>query len=205
MPDPILAPAPCPPPPCVMAERHWLDPLARQLLRALGESRRPKPSAASAPPPWQIDVNRASRADWLRLAGCGPDQADLLVRLQQGGVQLSGANDLGQLLELPEAQLEAWRPHLLFRWYSEPPQPTPAPVDLNRARPGELDSLGVFPPDRRARFLRERARRPYAHLADLQERLALPAAVVEALIGRVSFSQGPTGPALPEAKPGAKP
>ncbi len=188
-----------------MAERHWLDPLARQLLRALGESRRPKPSAASAPPPWQIDVNRASRADWLRLAGCGSDQADLLVRLQQGGVQLSGANDLGQLLELPEAQLEAWRPHLLFRWYSEPPQPTPAPVDLNRARPGELDSLGVFPPDRRARFLRERARRPYAHLADLQERLALPAAVVEALIGRVCFSQGPTGPALPEAKPGAKP
>ncbi|MFZ4804007.1 MAG: hypothetical protein ACOYLI_05005 [Synechococcus lacustris] len=190
-----------------MAERHWLDPLARQLLRALGEGPRPQASAESAPapPPWQIDVNRASRADWLRLPGCMPEQADLLVRLQQGGVQLSGANDLGQLLELPPAQLEAWRPQLLFRWYSEPPQPTPAPVDLNRARPEDLDSLGVFPPDRRARFLRERARRPYAHLADLQERLSLPAAVVEALIGRVSFSPGPGGPALPGAKPGAKP
>ncbi len=50
---------------------------------------------------WRLDVNRATAADWLRLPGIGPHQVDLLLRLQAGGVQLSGPEDLEQLLELP--------------------------------------------------------------------------------------------------------
>lgn len=178
-----------------MAPRHWLDPLARRVLRLVDG---PPPPA---PTPWQIDVNRASRADWMRLPGCRDDQADLLQRLQQGGVQLSGPDDLAQLLDLPQEQLQRWRPHLLFRWYSEPPAPAPGPVDLNRAGAAALDALGLLTPERRARLLRERARRPFSDLADLQHRLGLPPTVVEALIGRVVFGNGVAGPVLPRHRP----
>lgn len=178
-----------------MAPRHWLDPLARQVLRLLDGPPPPGPT------PWQIDVNRASRADWLRLPGCRDDQADLLQRLQRGGVQLSGPDDLAQLLDLPREQLQLWRPHLLFRWYSEPPSPPPEPIDLNRAGAAALQSLGLLTPERCARLLRERARRPFSDLADLQLRLGLPPTVVEALIGRVVFGTGLVGPVLPRHRP----
>ena len=107
-----------------MAQGHWLDPLARQVLRVLKQPpTQTKKTAATPLRVWQIDVNRASLNDWLKLPGCQQAQAELLLRLQKGGVQLSGPADLAQLLELPAAQLEAWKPHLLFRWYSEPPSP----------------------------------------------------------------------------------
>lgn len=179
-----------------MAQGHWLDPLARQMLRVLKQPSK----KINLPTPWLIDVNRASLNDWLKLPGCNNSQAELLLRLQQGGVQLSGISDLAQLLELSTAQLEAWEPHLLFRWYSEPPSPSQPPINLNSAVAAELIALEVFNQERYKRLLRERARRPFSDLADLQDRLGLPAAVVEALIGRVSFGQG-SGPALPSTRP----
>jgi DNA uptake protein ComE-like DNA-binding protein len=179
-----------------MAQSHWLDPLARQVLRVMKQPS-PKPDPALA---WQIDVNRASLSDWLKLPGLQTNQAELLLKLQRGGVQLSGPADLGQILELSEVQLELWKPHLLFRWYSEPPSPVQAPINLNSALAAELSSLEVFSPDGRKRLLRERARRPFSDLADLQERLGLPAGVVEDLIGKVSFGLR-SGPALPSTGP----
>lgn len=193
MADPILTPVTRP---AQMAQRHWLDPLARQLLKLI-EAPRPAVAKAPTPAPWRLDVNRANRADWLRLPGCEPAQADLLLRLQQGGVQLSGCDDLANLLNLSTPQLEAWRPHLLFRWYSEPPAALTGLLDLNRASAAELESLEPLTPARRQRLLRERTRGPFSHMADLQERLGLPAAVVEALIGRVCFGAASSGPELP--------
>ena len=35
-----------------------------------------------------MEVNRASREQWLQLPGCSDDTADLLLRLQQGGAEL---------------------------------------------------------------------------------------------------------------------
>ena len=131
--------------------RHWLDPLARRLLQASGELPSPpkpiEPLVLDTPAvnTWQIDVNRASQSDWLKLPGCSSDQADLLVRLQRGGVQFSGADDLSRLLELGSEQLELWLPHLLFRWYSEPPNPAVTAVDLNNASNLQLQALGLSP------------------------------------------------------------
>jgi DNA uptake protein ComE-like DNA-binding protein len=231
-----------------MAQRHWLDPLARQLLRAAGQL--PQPSAGGSPRTgdtrqndgpasdrdadsverellalrlrhdpgcplrtpvevaqaaalgWRLDVNRASASDWRRLPGIEPQQVDLLLRLQAGGVQLSGAEDLQRLLDISDAQLGLWLPVLAFRWYGEPaPQPSPpARLDLNRASLQHLQELGLSD-ERLGRLLRERTRQPFRDLADLQQRLSLPASLVEGWIGKVCFGSAPQGPMLP---PGAK-
>ncbi len=252
-----------------MAQRHWLDPLARQLLIATGQLPRPErmaprslqdpaqvavdaaalvlgwwqsdkvaPSALPAQDPqareleqqeaierellalqlvqqpgrrlnsaeeveraaalgWRLDVNRATAADWLRLPGCSPDQADLLQRLQAGGVQLSGPEDLQRLLKLDPQRLRSWLPLLEFRWYGSPPATVPGPVAVNAAPAPQLRRLEGLAEAQLARLLQERSRRPFRDLADLQQRLALPATVIEGWIGRVSFEPPPPGPRLP--------
>ncbi|MFO8238826.1 MAG: hypothetical protein R6U00_11390 [Prochlorococcaceae cyanobacterium] len=232
-----------------MARRHWLDPLARRLLRASGQlpaaqnsDAARKPAAATADAcqqkrgieierellalklrqdparplstaeeveqaaalGWRLDVNRACAADWNRLPGIAADQVDLLLRLQAGGVQLSGAEDLQRLLDLPGPLLQSWLPVLLFRWYGEPASPPAAlsRLDLNRAGSSQLERLGLSA-ERRQRLLRERARRPFRDLADLQQRLHLPPELVENWIGKVSFSASQAGPELPPAHRGA--
>ncbi len=151
---------------------------------------------------WRLDVNRASPDDWLRLPGITPTQVDLLVRLQRGGVQLSGIDDLERLLELPRSQVLAWEPLLLFRWYGDgaPHSANPRAVDLNHATAAALEQeLPQLDAVRRARLLRERQRTPFRDLADLQQRLQWPPALVEELIGKVRFGQGPAGPQLPRS------
>lgn len=150
---------------------------------------------------WRLDVNRATPADWARLPGCTPDHADLLARLQAGGVQLSGPEDLGQVLQLPPATLQAWLPLLAFRWYGDGPPPAPVPaVAVNQAGPAQLALLPGLTPERSSRLLRERTRAPFRDLADLGARLALPPALLEQWIGRVAFQAGPAGPELPPAR-----
>ena len=151
---------------------------------------------------WRLDVNRASANDWLRLPQITRDQVDLLLRLQQGGVQLSGPDDLQRLLDLPAALVASWEPLLQFRWYGDgaPTAVTPLLIDLNRAPAQALErQLPQLSPERRQRLLRERQLAPFQDLAELQERLQLPAAVVEELIGKVRFGQGSAGPELPRS------
>jgi DNA uptake protein ComE-like DNA-binding protein len=146
---------------------------------------------------WRLDVNRATAADWLRLPGISADQVDLLIRLQAGGVQLSGPEDLQRLLDLPAAVITGWQPLLAYRWYGEPPAGSPpARVDINKAHVRELEALGLSS-QRCSRLLRERARAAFEDLADLQQRLHLPAELIESWIGRVSFGKGQAGPKLP--------
>jgi DNA uptake protein ComE-like DNA-binding protein len=150
---------------------------------------------------WRLDVNRASASDWERLPGLTGKHRDLLLRLQAGGVQLSGAEDLQRLLEVSDGLLQAWLPVLEFRWYGAPaPVAEPERLDLNRASAAQLQGLGLTP-ERIQRLQRERLRQPFQDLADLQQRLQLPAALMEQWIGRVCFGNGPVGPVLP---PGPK-
>jgi DNA uptake protein ComE-like DNA-binding protein len=155
---------------------------------------------------WSLDVNRATAADWGRLPGCGREQVDLLLRLQKGGVQLSGPEDLRAVLELDAALLASWLPLLSFRWYGEPPAPAgPVPVAVNLASARDLAALPELTEERCARLLRERARGSFRDLADLRDRLGLPPAVVERWIARVSFEPGRPGPDLPLSPPPAPP
>ena len=185
-----------------MPRSHWLDPLARQVLMATGQLAKPPLHAPKPieqqPPSWMLDVNRATIAEWRMLPGCTNDMADLLVRLQQGGVQFAEAEDLFRLLDLTSEIRDLWQPHLIFHWYGDAPtQPELKPIDLNNADAEELSLLG-WPQQRLDGLLRERNRAGFSDLADLQSRLCLPASAVEALIGRVRFeTRRANGPTLP--------
>ena len=86
-----------------MPRSHWLDPLARRVLQATGQLPPARSSETSSetsnsslqsrepalPSNWFLDVNRGSREQWRELPGCTDDMADLLVRLQRGGVQFA--------------------------------------------------------------------------------------------------------------------
>lgn len=191
-----------------MARRHWLDPLARKVLQAMGDLPpdpvQPLRTASSSvqeqtpAPSLSIDVNRATAEQWRQLPGCSEVMIDQLLRLQQGGVQFSQLEDLAQLLDLSETLCDLWRPHLIFRWHGDSPaQPEQSLLDLNAASPRLLASSLAWPDDRLEQLIAERRRKPFQHLADLQERLCLPPDVVEALIGRVCFGARPSGPSLP--------
>jgi len=221
-----------------MAKRHWLDPLARQLLNAADRIGTPIPTDPSGGAPqargsaetqgrpglflalgqelgqrlgdalaprraatqgWTLDVNRASAAEWQQLPGCTAPQSDLLLRLQRGGVQLSGIEDLQQLLNLDALTMEQWRPLLVFRWYDAPAAiQNPVLVPINQAGAQVLQEQLGLSPDRSRRLLRERGRGPFHDLADLQLRLQFPPEVIEAMIGKVEFTDAEPGPRLPD-------
>jgi DNA uptake protein ComE-like DNA-binding protein len=189
-----------------MARQHWLDPLARKLLQAIGDlppdpQTQPKAKIREQPqsaPSWSLDVNRATTEQWKKLPGCNEDMIDVLMRLQRGGVQFTHMNDLSSLLDLPSDLLELWEPHLLFRWHGDSPVLPEQPLlDLNAAAPLLLKQSLHWPERRLQGLIQERRRQPFEHLADLQERLCLPPDVIENLIGRVSFGIRPSGPSLP--------
>ncbi|MEB3263210.1 MAG: hypothetical protein VKJ66_02435 [Synechococcus sp.] len=180
----------------LLALRLAQDPRLR--LRDAAEVRR---AAALG---WRLDVNRATAADWRRLPGCRPEHVDLLLRLQSRGIQLSGAEDLQRLLELDGATVAAWEPLLEFHWYGEPPAPAQRPLEVNQATARELQQTLALNEERTQRLLRERARQPFRDLADLQERLQFPPALLEGWIGRVRFSPGPAGPRLPRPSSAAR-
>ena len=191
----------------VMARGHWLDPLARKVLQAVGELPPDPPNQGASPSPapvtpsvpsWVIDVNRATAQHWRQLPGCSEEMIDLLLRLQRGGVQFSQADDLFQLLDLPAHKAEEWRPHLIFHWYGDaPPLPETTNLDLNAASAQELEQSLDWPEQRLTLLLKERIRRPFHNLADLQERLCLPPETVEQLLGKVRFGDRRPGPSLP--------
>ena len=191
--------------PKAMSRQHWLDPLARKLLQATGDlppdpvRAKPKPrETPSAADTWTLDVNRATPEQWQKLPGCSEDMVDVLMRLQRGGVQFSQLDDLALLLNLPADLIGLWTPHLVFRWHGDTPVlPEQPPLDLNAAAPTLLEETLKWPKPRLQRLIQERRRKPFEHLADLQERVCLPPDAVEQLIGRVSFGARPSGPSLP--------
>lgn len=201
IPAPASAPAPAPDPELAEQERLNQELLALKLRQNPGLRLRSSAEVRQAAAlGWRLDVNRATAADWLRLPGCQPNQVDLLVRLQAGGVQLSGPEDLQRLLQLDAATLATWLPLLEFRWYADASGRGPLPLDLNRA---SGDAIARQQPElageRLKRLLRERQRGPFRDLAELQQRLQLPPALVEGLIGRVCFGEGAPGPDLPRS------
>ena len=166
-----------------MPRSHWLDPLARRVLQATGQLPPARSSAASnhslarpepaLPSNWFLDVNRGSQQQWRELPGCTDDMADLLVRLQRGGVQFAAADDLFRLLDLPTDLAQLWEPHLVFNWYGDAPlQPVESCIDLNNASSEELTSLAW--PSQGCEFFGTGVVQIDAALYRLERRIAIP-------------------------------
>ena len=197
-----------------MAQSHWLDPLARYLLKMSGhlpvqgnkgshkfmpevkgieiELSKLKKKVLGQTPASSvaIDINRASAEELRQLKGCSEEMIGLLLRLQKGGVQLTGLEDLVKVLNIPKALGESWAPNLIFRWYGSGPIPEETElININSASLNVLQkNLGWSEP-RLIRLLKSRQKKPFENLADLQERLALTPGTIEKLIGIVSFEQ----------------
>lgn len=149
---------------------------------------------------WTLEVNVAAAGDWLRLPGCRPDQVDRLIRLRRDGVQWSGPGELAGALQVPPEQVLIWLPVLRFARHGEPgPAQAPVPLAINQASEGLLRERLGLGPERCRLLLRERAREPFRDLADLQQRLQLPADLVERWIGRFRYAAAP-GPVLPPSR-----
>ncbi|MEA5443610.1 hypothetical protein [Cyanobium gracile] len=212
-----------------MAGRHWLDPLARRLLVATGQLPPPPPAAAdeaverellalklahnpnlrlrdaaevrhAAALGWTLEVNVAAAGDWLRLPGCRPDLVDRLIRLQRDGLQWRDPGELAGSLQVPPEQVLIWMPVLRFARHDEAGHAqAPAPLAINQASEGLLRERLGLGPERCRRLLQERAREPFRDLADLQQRLQLPADQAERWIGRFRYAAAP-GPVLPPSR-----
>jgi hypothetical protein len=74
-------------------------------------------------------------------------------------------------------------------------------VAINLAGAAELSTRLTLTPERLKHLQRERAKEPFRDLADLQQRLGLPATVVESWIGRVSFEIPDPQPLTPAEPP----
>lgn len=79
----------------------------------------------------QIDVNKASVDDWLRLPGLSIHQARSLVQLSQAGVQFYCIEDIAAALGVSLQHLQPLVPVIKFCYYDE--STTIAPVNPNTA------------------------------------------------------------------------
>ncbi|MBW4530643.1 MAG: hypothetical protein KME02_08160 [Aphanothece saxicola GSE-SYN-MK-01-06B] len=149
---------------------------------------------------WTLEVNVAAAGDWLRLPGCRPDLVDRLIRLQRDGTQWRGPGELAGALQIPPEQVLIWLPVLRFARPAEPASAqAPAPLAINQASEGLLRERLGLGPERCRRLLLERAREPFRDLADLQQRLQLPADQAERWIGRFRYAAAPE-PVLPPSR-----
>jgi DNA uptake protein ComE-like DNA-binding protein len=121
----------------------------------------------------QIDVNRATVDDWLRLPGLSIHQARALTQLTQQGIHFHGVEDLAAALGLSVNALIPLLPVLQFCYYDPQSPILPPATSLNQAEPSELLQVPGMSPAIVQAILQGRQQRPYASLADLQQRLRL--------------------------------
>lgn len=130
-----------------------------------------------------IDANQADVDDWLRLPGLSIHQARSLVVLQRSGVQFYCLDDVAAALSLSVQKLQPYAPILRFCYYDPESSCAIQSLDLNAA---SVEMLSRIPQIdiylARAIVQQRQSGGRYRSLADLQQRLSLPAALMTHLI-----------------------
>ncbi|MBP0019174.1 MAG: ComEA family DNA-binding protein [Cyanobacteria bacterium SBLK] len=127
----------------------------------------------------QLDVNRATVDDWLRLPGISIHMARSLVELRGMGVQFLCIEDIAVAIGLSLNLLQSLQPLLYFCYYDPESADNPQRINPNTASLKQLETI----PWVDAQFARAIVQnRPYRNLADLQQRLALESEFVSQLM-----------------------
>lgn len=136
----------------------------------------------------QIDVNRASVDDWLRLPGISIHQARSLVALIGSGVQFCCLEDLAAALSVPTQRLKPLQPILSFCYYDSESLAAPQPINPNLASAEQLTKIpSVDLYLARAIVQNRHDFGTYRNLADFQQRLSLPAPLISELMYYLRF------------------
>jgi DNA uptake protein ComE-like DNA-binding protein len=135
----------------------------------------------------QIDANRASVDDWLRLPGLSIHQARALVELTQAGVLLHSLEDVAAAIQMPLTRVQPWQAVLKFCYYDADSVYSRQPVDVNQASADLLARIpGIDWPLARA-IVAQREAGPYRNLSHLQRRLSLSAEQTGKLLHYLKF------------------
>ena len=135
----------------------------------------------------RIDVNRATVDDWLRLPGISIHQARLLAALTQSGVQIHSLEALAAALNTSVERLSPLTPILQFCFYDPDSPDQIQRLNPNTATLEQLLRIPAIDLYLARRIIAGRRIKAYTHLADLQQRLGLPAALVETLLHYLAF------------------
>lgn len=160
--------------------------VAVQGYGSLGWSSQPTHLEHGTDPAYQIDLNRADRAELLQLPGIGDNLARRIedYRSEHGG--FGSVNDLTAVPGIGPTTLERLRPwvHTDRESGAEAadvrPSPSPPkragrkeaqlthPIDVNSASAAELQRLPGIGPKRAQRIVDERRKRPFQSVEDLR-------------------------------------
>lgn len=133
----------------------------------------------------QIDVNRATVDDWLRLPGLSIHQARSLVELCSSGVQFYCLEDIAAALNMPLGKLKPLEPILKFCYYDELDTQV---VNPNTATVEKLTQIPCIDLPLAKTVVQNRlSSGPYRNLVDFQRRLSLPGHVTSQLMHYLRF------------------
>lgn len=127
----------------------------------------------------QLDVNRATVDDWLRLPGISIHQARSLVELRGMGVQFLCIEDISAAIGLSFSILKSFEPLLYFCYYDPESPENPQRINLNTATVKQLEKIPLIDTQLAGIIIQNR---PYRNLADLQQRLALESELIYQLM-----------------------
>ncbi|HUH12108.1 MAG TPA: ComEA family DNA-binding protein [Longimicrobiales bacterium] len=180
-------------------------------LTAASRAERERAAARSRPlaAGERLDPNRASATELDRLPGIGPAVAGRIVAAREAGAVFTRAEDLAAVKGIGPATVKRVAPHLDFSRVvavgsggrpgpggaaartgggQSGPGGGPAPVDVNRAAPAELETLPGIGPALAGRMVAFRdSAGPFRSLQELARVPGIGPRTLERLAGRVSF------------------
>lgn len=136
----------------------------------------------------QIDANRATVDDWLRLPGLSIHQARALVELSRAGVPLTGWEDVAAVTGMGLQQLQSFGEMVKFYYYDPDSAIVPSQINVNRVSARELMTIPRMEQALAKRLVYYRQQDgPYKDWLDLKHRLQLNPQTIARLVHYLRF------------------
>jgi len=131
----------------------------------------------------QIDVNRATVDEWLRVSVISIHQARNLVELSSMGVQFLSLEDIAAALNISLTQIKLFEPILYFAYYEPTSLIAPQRLNVNQASVSDLENIYCIDNALACAIVEDRQKNGlYRNLANLQNRLKIEGKLMSQLI-----------------------